>query len=130
MTTETETFDFDATYRAHGYGAIAWRVDGYATEWTQEEWVYLGDEDDPDAGADDYHERTGYHYPDENPANYMYSEPEEIEDRTRVVAHMIGDDHPFTFDIEDLEPIGDLDYCAQCGQIGCTHDGRDRGEDA
>ena len=24
-------------------------------------------------------------------------------------------------------PLGELDYCASCGQIGCAHDGRDRG---
>jgi hypothetical protein len=119
-------FDFEPAYRAYGYGGIAWRVTGYAQEWTREDWQYLGDEDDPDAGADDYHERTGFYYPDENPANYVYIEPEQIEDRTRVVAYMIGDDRDFTFDIDDLEPIAREDYCGQCGQIGCSHDGYDR----
>ena len=38
----------------------------------------------------------------------------------RVVAHMIGDDQNFTFDIEDLTPIDEDDYCPECGQIGCT----------
>jgi hypothetical protein len=114
-------FDFDSAYTADGYRGIAWRVTGYATEWTTEEWVYLGDEHDPDAGADDYFERTGYYYPDENPANYAYGEPEEIEDRTRVVAHMIGDDRDFTFDIEDLMPLDEDGYCPGCGQTGCGH---------
>jgi hypothetical protein len=50
-----------------------------------------------------------------------------IEERTgRVVAVMIGDDRRFTFDPEELEPLDDLDYCAECGQIGCCHDGRER----
>ena len=119
--------DMDAAYRVTGHGAIAWRIDGYATEWTPEEWLYLGDEDDPDAGADDYFERTGFYYPDENPANYAYGEPEEVEDRSRVVAHMIERERAIVADIDDVRPIGDMDYCAQCGQIGCTHDGRDRG---
>ena len=43
-----------------------------------------------------------------------------------VVAHMIGDDASFSFDPSDLTPLDDLDYCAECGQIGCGHDGRDR----
>lgn len=37
----------------------------------------------------------------------------------RILAHMIGDDRTFTFDIEDMEPIADADYCSECGQIGC-----------
>ena len=120
MIGETVTgFDFSPAYRAQGYGGIAWRVTGYAQEWTDEEWTYLGADDDPDAGEDDYFGRTGYYYPDENPANYCYAEPEQIEDRSRVVAHMIGDDQDFTFDVEDLEPIADEDYCSECGQIGC-----------
>ncbi len=127
MSAPTDTgFDFEPAYKAYGYGGIAWRVTGYATEWTEETWEYLGDEDDPDAGCDDYYARTGYHYPDENPGNYAYGEPEEVENRSQVVAHMIGDDRDFTFDVEDMEPIDDLDYCASCGQIGCQHDGRDR----
>jgi hypothetical protein len=45
-----------------------------------------------------------------------------------VVCQMIGDDRHFAVDPDDLEPLDDLDYCAVCGQIGCAHDGRDRGE--
>lgn len=45
----------------------------------------------------------------------------------RVVAVMVGDDARHTFDPEDLEPIAEEDYCGVCGQIGCTHDGRERG---
>lgn len=50
-----------------------------------------------------------------------------MEERTgKVVAVMVGDDRRFTFDPSELAPLGDLDYCASCGQIGCGHDGRDR----
>ncbi len=50
-----------------------------------------------------------------------------LEERTgRVIAVMVGDDRRFTFEPDELTPIPDLDYCASCGQIGCTHDGRDR----
>lgn len=45
-------------------------------------------------------------------------------DESRVVCVMVGDDREFNFDIEDLIPIADEDYCSECGQIGCTADGR------
>ena len=44
----------------------------------------------------------------------------------RVLAVMVGDDHRHSVDPEDMSPIDELDYCAECGQIGCCHDGRDR----
>ena len=44
----------------------------------------------------------------------------------RVLAVMVDDDRPEAFDPDDLTPIGELDYCAECGQIGCCHDGRSR----
>lgn len=50
-----------------------------------------------------------------------------IEERTgRILAVMVGDDGVHSFDPEDLTPIPDDAYCASCGQIGCTHDGRER----
>ncbi len=49
------------------------------------------------------------------------------ESRTgRVVCVMVGDDRRFTFDPDELTPLNDLDYCASCGQVGCSHDGRER----
>ena len=54
-----------------------------------------------------------------------------LEERTgQVVCVMVGDDRRFTFDPDELTPLGDLDYCASCGQVGCEHDGRDRTEAA
>ena len=51
------------------------------------------------------------------------------EERTgRVVAVMVGDDRRFTFDPEDVTPLPREDYCGECGQIGCGHDGLDRSE--
>lgn len=44
----------------------------------------------------------------------------------RVLAIMVGDDAWHTFDPSDLMPLADLDYCTECGQIGCQHDGRER----
>ena len=44
----------------------------------------------------------------------------------RVVCRMIGDDKDFTFEPDSLTPLEREDYCGQCGQIGCRHDGLDR----
>jgi len=44
----------------------------------------------------------------------------------RVVVVMVGDDQAHTVDVEDLTQINDEDYCYECGQVGCTADGRDR----
>jgi len=44
----------------------------------------------------------------------------------RIVCVMVGDDRRFVFDPNEVTPLADLDYCASCGQIGCTHDGRER----
>jgi hypothetical protein len=118
------TLDLDARYSVAGYGGIAFYLLGYETETTPESWEYLGEPEGYD--PDTYHEETGYYYPDENPSNYVYSEPEEIPNYGRVRAVMVGDDYVHSVDVDDLTVIGDLDYCAECGQIGCTHDGRDR----
>jgi hypothetical protein len=47
----------------------------------------------------------------------------------RVIAIMVGDDRPHSFDPSDLTPIDRASYCGECGQIGCAHDGLDRSED-
>ncbi len=44
----------------------------------------------------------------------------------RVVAVMVGDDHRYTFDLNELQRIEREDYCGECGQLGCAHDGYDR----
>ena len=108
--TQTCDIDMDARYSVAGYGGIAFYLLGYATEWTEEEWIYCGEGD-----------------PDEE-SSYLYNEPEEIENRDRVRAVMVGDDRVHEIDIDDLTVIDDLDYCAECGQIGCHADGRDREE--
>lgn len=43
----------------------------------------------------------------------------------RVLVVMVGDDVRTAVDPEDLTPIEDADYCSECGQIGCTADGRE-----
>ena len=52
------------------------------------------------------------------------------ENRTgSIVVVMVGDDHRYIVDEEDVTPIDRSDYCGSCGQIGCSHDGLDRSED-
>jgi len=127
-TTEREgaSMTLDKRYRVEGYGGIAFYAIGYTTEMTEERWTYLGEEDDPHAGSEDYYALTGDHYPDENPANYIYDPPEEVEDRSRVRVVMVGDDRVITVGVDELVEISEDDYCHECGQIGCTADGRDR----
>lgn len=40
-----------------------------------------------------------------------------------VHIRMIGDDRTFAVDSSHLTPIEREDYCGQCGQVGCAHDG-------
>lgn len=54
-----------------------------------------------------------------------------IENRTgRVLARMVGDDVSFSFDPDDLIPLARRDFCGECGQIGCAHDGYDRDDES
>jgi len=48
----------------------------------------------------------------------------EYPDPQMVRAVMVGDDKVHTVDKDDLRLIADDDYCHECGQIGCTADGR------
>jgi len=55
-----------------------------------------------------------------------YPDLEPSQDRVRV--RMVGDDKVHIVDKDDCTEIPEEDYCHECGQIGCTHDGLDRGE--
>ena len=39
---------------------------------------------------------------------------------------MVGDDRRFTVEPDDVAPMTREDYCGECGQEGCSHDGYDR----
>jgi hypothetical protein len=43
-----------------------------------------------------------------------------------VYAIMVGDDKVWCVDVDDLQPLDVEAFCHECGQIGCTHDGRSR----
>jgi hypothetical protein len=85
--------DFDARYKVHGYGGVAFYLLGYVTT------------------RDEDYEWTGL----------------EDVDASQVRAVMVGDDYVHIVDVDDLTVIAEDDYCAECGQIGCTADGRERG---
>lgn len=38
----------------------------------------------------------------------------------KILARMIGDDRFFTFDPDEVTPIQEDEYCAECGQVGCN----------
>lgn len=92
------------------------------------------EEDDATFDADAYRVR-GYR----GVACYVLgweTEPDEdtewsgYEQRTgRVVCVMVGDDSRFCVDVDDVEPMAREDYCGGCGQVGCTADAYDRGDD-
>ena len=44
-----------------------------------------------------------------------------------VVVYMVGDDRLEAVDLDELVDIDRADYCGECGQVGCAHDGMDRG---
>ena len=88
----------DATFHADAY-----RVDGYdGIAWRVLGWETVPDEDTEWSG---FGVRTD-----------------------RVVCRMVGDDRDFMFELDDIHAIDREDYCGECGQIGCAHDGLDRGE--
>lgn len=45
----------------------------------------------------------------------------------RVLLGMVGDNAVYGFDPEDVSVLDEDAYCHECGQIGCTADGRERG---
>lgn len=84
------------------YNANAYTVDGWGAGIA---WAVLGWQTEPDEDT----EWTGY------------------EVRTgNLVCRMIGDDRDFAIDPDDVTPLAREDYCGECGQVGCTHDGLDR----
>lgn len=102
------TIDFEAVYRVKGWPQVAVRVYGYPRVW--EPYTYLCTDDDGNEW--------------EEPSD----EGEWIDDTESgdVLVVMVGDDKKHTVDAGSLILLDELDHCAECGQIGCCHDGRER----
>lgn len=50
-----------------------------------------------------------------------------MENRTgRLLMVMVGDDARHSVDPDDVTALDEDAYCHECGQVGCTHDGRER----
>ena len=97
------------------YEGIAFRFDGHPIIYDEPTWELtceLPEDDDHTHDSD----RCGYWSFDEDGQ----------EDEDRAVCHMVGDNHKFNFDINRLTPLADEDFCGECGQIGCCHDGKER----
>jgi len=82
-------------YRVSGYDGIAFYVAGAIVEPTE---VY-----DDETG-----EHVGYDY---CPSGSL-------------ACVMVGDDRIHAVEGDEVAEIGENDYCHECGQIGCKHDGR------
>lgn len=100
---DQERWPDDKAYSVRGFRGVACRVYG----WEAEPDVELASEDN---GWEDYWDG------------------ESMRSTGRVVVVMVGDDYRHVVDPEDCTPLDELAYCASCGQVGCTHDGRDRSD--
>jgi len=103
-----EAMNNDTVYRVRNWPAVAVRVVGYPQQWEPD--MCLMTDDD----GNEWEEETG--------------EGEWVDDTEcgDVLVVMVGDDRKHRVAKTDLLPLDELDYCTECGQIGCCHDGRDR----
>ncbi len=120
MTDTTAPVDFSAHYTVERFPGVAWRLLGYVTEWTEESWSLACD--DP---AHVYEYTEDYYEPEDQadthgPECYLYNEPEEVDDTTRVQAVMVGNDRVAFIDVDDLVLLPESGFCRDCGQVGCT----------
>jgi hypothetical protein len=90
------SFDFSKAYRVDGHDGIAWRATSHV-----EESVLVHD------------------YYEDDDGSASYAEYEDVVNTSMVNAHMVGDDRNFVFDVDDLTPLEDDEYCGSCGQVGC-----------
>lgn len=111
-------------YRHPQFRGIALYRSGVVTDHVEPRWVW-----DPDF-ADDY--------PDDAPAGWWEGCERQIDaepecscpiSQTECYVTMVGDDTRHLVDIDDLEPLPREDFCGECGQIGCDHDGYPREEE-
>lgn len=101
----SDTLNMQGRFTLAGSPGVARRIVRYATEMTEESWTLICEDEDCD------HEISEM--------CWLYDEPEEVEDRSRVVVVMVGDDREEIVDVDDLTEIPEDGYCPGCGQTGC-----------
>lgn len=99
--------DFNARYTVRGYRGVAFYLKGYAQRFEPYTFLAVDDETGEDIDVPD-----------------PYGEGEYVDDYENVIAVMVGDDREHTVSVEDITRLDDEAYCHECGQVGCTHDGR------
>ena len=98
-----EKLDFSARYTHPNFKGSALYISGYPKVWVPYTFLDVDDEGnevecESDEGEWELDETSG-----------------------SILVVMVGDDHKWTVDAEDLVKIGENDYCDGCGQIGCGH---------
>lgn len=109
-TSTIPTVDFEQFYTVKGWGGIAFWLKGWATDTREVEDWSCGD---------------AQHFHDDDCEVQWDIESYDRDDA--VMGVMVGDDMPHWIDVDDLIPLAREDFCGECGQVGCTHDGYDRG---
>lgn len=103
------TLDTTVTYKVDGFRGIAFRLKGWDKTYPLPEFVLVCDDDECD------HEKVECR-------TWEEQEPEESDTWVRVV--MVGDNIVHVVEYADLTPLEEGASCAECGQIGCSNDGR------
>lgn len=105
-----QPLDFDARYKVSGYGGIAFWLKRYSTTEEYEGDYLICEDEDCDHSLGELCWTEG--------------DTSIVTDLDWVIAVMVGDDREHLVEVGELTVIADEDYCHECGQIGCTHDGR------
>ena len=111
--------DFDERYQVKGQSGIVYYLLGWEAE--QRPMICLS-EVCGECGESLYDCETSDSEHDYDPKEFEYedwSETELVRAGDNVIAVMVGDDHRWAIDKDDLILIADEDYCHECGQIGC-----------
>lgn len=98
--------DLTARYAVEGYPGVAFRVIG--PKWETVEVPPTCEHEDPE----DHDEFCDLDQTEEVPS----------EEWVRVM--MVGDDTPYDVERSELTVLAEDASCAECGQVGCTADGR------
>jgi hypothetical protein len=110
METCEHCLDMNARYAVDGYRGVAFYLLGYATTEEYEGDVVVCDDEDCDHQMSEMCWAEG--------------DTSIVTDTETVRAVMVGDDREHLISVDDLTKIEDDEYCAECGQVGCTADGR------